>query len=411
MTRIVAGALGGRRIAAPPGAGTRPTSDRVREALFSALEAEVDLAAPASPTCTPAPARSGWRRCPAGRRARAAGRVRPAGRPGGPGRTSPRSGRRRRARLVAGKVATVLRGRPRGDPYDVVFADPPYAVPDEEITAMLAALVDGGWLAAGRGGGGRAVAARAGAGHLGGGRHRRAQPPVRRDHPLVRSPPSQVEEACGEACRLSGSFDPVTNGHLDIIGRASRLFDEVIVARAGQPVEEGLFTVEERIDMLARGDRRRTPTCGSSRSRACWSTSAGPSEAERGGQGPAGGQRLRLRAADGPDEHRAGRRGDAVHADQPAVLVPLLQPGQGRGQVGRRRLRRTCPTWSRAGWPTGCAGMTGSDGRGRRVAGAGAASDRLAGRPRRGLWHASWVRAMNSASSRASGRSADERQE
>ena len=44
MTRIVAGTLGGRRIAAPPGAGTRPTSDRVREALFSAVQAEVDLA-------------------------------------------------------------------------------------------------------------------------------------------------------------------------------------------------------------------------------------------------------------------------------------------------------------------------------------------------------------------------------
>ena len=43
MTRIVAGTLGGRRIAAPPGAGTRPTSDRVREALFSAVQAEVDL--------------------------------------------------------------------------------------------------------------------------------------------------------------------------------------------------------------------------------------------------------------------------------------------------------------------------------------------------------------------------------
>jgi 16S rRNA G966 N2-methylase RsmD len=42
----------------------------------------------------------------------------------------------------------VLAAGPDGDPYDVVFADPPYAVPDEEITAMLAALVDGGWLAA-----------------------------------------------------------------------------------------------------------------------------------------------------------------------------------------------------------------------------------------------------------------------
>jgi 16S rRNA G966 N2-methylase RsmD len=41
----------------------------------------------------------------------------------------------------------VLAAGPDGEPYDVVFADPPYAVPDEEITALLAALVDGGWLA------------------------------------------------------------------------------------------------------------------------------------------------------------------------------------------------------------------------------------------------------------------------
>ncbi|MCE1178846.1 MAG: 16S rRNA (guanine(966)-N(2))-methyltransferase RsmD [Micrococcales bacterium] len=39
MTRIIAGAAGGRRIETPPGSGTRPTSDRVREALFSRLEA------------------------------------------------------------------------------------------------------------------------------------------------------------------------------------------------------------------------------------------------------------------------------------------------------------------------------------------------------------------------------------
>src|SRR3954451_6103839 len=43
MTRIIAGAHGGRRLAAPAGALTRPTSDRVREALFSALEALTDL--------------------------------------------------------------------------------------------------------------------------------------------------------------------------------------------------------------------------------------------------------------------------------------------------------------------------------------------------------------------------------
>jgi pantetheine-phosphate adenylyltransferase len=47
-----------------------------------------------------------------------------------------------------------------------------------------------------------------------------------------------------------GSFDPVTNGHLDIVGRASRLFDEVIVAVLVNQSKTGLFTVDERIDML-----------------------------------------------------------------------------------------------------------------------------------------------------------------
>ncbi|HQY97546.1 MAG TPA: RsmD family RNA methyltransferase, partial [Phycicoccus sp.] len=39
MTRIIAGRAGGRTLRTPPGSGTRPTSDRVREALFSALQA------------------------------------------------------------------------------------------------------------------------------------------------------------------------------------------------------------------------------------------------------------------------------------------------------------------------------------------------------------------------------------
>src|SRR5690348_7456556 len=43
LTRIIAGDYGGRRLAAPAGATTRPTSDRVREALFSALESMTDL--------------------------------------------------------------------------------------------------------------------------------------------------------------------------------------------------------------------------------------------------------------------------------------------------------------------------------------------------------------------------------
>ncbi|GLX02626.1 pantetheine-phosphate adenylyltransferase [Microtetraspora sp. NBRC 16547] len=47
-----------------------------------------------------------------------------------------------------------------------------------------------------------------------------------------------------------GSFDPVTNGHLDIIGRTSRLYDEVVVAVLINIEKTGLFTVEERIEML-----------------------------------------------------------------------------------------------------------------------------------------------------------------
>jgi pantetheine-phosphate adenylyltransferase len=47
-----------------------------------------------------------------------------------------------------------------------------------------------------------------------------------------------------------GSFDPVTNGHLDIIGRGSRLFDEVIVAVLVNQSKSGLFTIEERLEML-----------------------------------------------------------------------------------------------------------------------------------------------------------------
>lgn len=47
-----------------------------------------------------------------------------------------------------------------------------------------------------------------------------------------------------------GSFDPPTYGHLDLIGRAYKLFDTFIVAVAHNPDKKGLFTVDERIEML-----------------------------------------------------------------------------------------------------------------------------------------------------------------
>jgi pantetheine-phosphate adenylyltransferase len=47
-----------------------------------------------------------------------------------------------------------------------------------------------------------------------------------------------------------GSFDPVTNGHLDVIDRARKLFDEVIVAVAHNDQKQPLFTLEERLEFL-----------------------------------------------------------------------------------------------------------------------------------------------------------------
>ncbi|MCH7763670.1 MAG: pantetheine-phosphate adenylyltransferase [Candidatus Marinimicrobia bacterium] len=47
-----------------------------------------------------------------------------------------------------------------------------------------------------------------------------------------------------------GTFDPITNGHLDIAERASKLFDELIIVVASNPDKDPLFSVDERMDMI-----------------------------------------------------------------------------------------------------------------------------------------------------------------
>ena len=47
-----------------------------------------------------------------------------------------------------------------------------------------------------------------------------------------------------------GTFDPVTNGHLDLIERGSRLFTELVVLVAGNPMKTPIFTAEERVDLI-----------------------------------------------------------------------------------------------------------------------------------------------------------------
>ena len=51
-------------------------------------------------------------------------------------------------------------------------------------------------------------------------------------------------------CVCPGSYDPVTNGHVDVVTRASRLFDEVVVAILHNPSKEGTFSVPERTRLL-----------------------------------------------------------------------------------------------------------------------------------------------------------------
>jgi 16S rRNA (guanine966-N2)-methyltransferase len=146
MTRIVAGFLGGRRLAAPTGAQTRPTSDRVREALFSALESLTpidrarfaDLYAGSGAVGLEAYSRGAEHvlLVESDPKAARVARGNIAALDAAPA-----------VQLAAGRVDRVLATGPADGAYDIVFADPPYAVPGEEITAMLAALVDGGWLA------------------------------------------------------------------------------------------------------------------------------------------------------------------------------------------------------------------------------------------------------------------------
>ena len=56
-------------------------------------------------------------------------------------------------------------------------------------------------------------------------------------------------------CLYPGSFDPVTNGHMDIIRRAAGLFDQVIVGVLHNPEKRGCFPVEKRVEMLKKACR------------------------------------------------------------------------------------------------------------------------------------------------------------
>ncbi|WP_276319303.1 16S rRNA (guanine(966)-N(2))-methyltransferase RsmD [Streptomyces griseoviridis] len=148
MTRVIAGVAGGRRLAVPPGTGTRPTSDRAREGLFSTWESllggplagerVLDLYAGSGAIGLEALSRGAGHTLLVEADARAVRvikeNVRGIGLPG--------------AEVRAGKAEQVVRTGPPARPYDIVFLDPPYAVSDDDLREILLTLRTGGWLAA-----------------------------------------------------------------------------------------------------------------------------------------------------------------------------------------------------------------------------------------------------------------------
>jgi 16S rRNA (guanine966-N2)-methyltransferase len=147
MTRIIAGAAGGRRLATAPGRTTRPTSDRTREGLFATVlavcggldgAAVADLYAGSGAVGLEALSRGAAEVMLVESDPRAAQVIRD--NIAGIGLAG--------ARLVTGKVERVLAQGPDGArPRDFVFADPPYALDAGEVERMLAALLRCGWLA------------------------------------------------------------------------------------------------------------------------------------------------------------------------------------------------------------------------------------------------------------------------
>lgn len=134
MTRIIAGAARGRQLKVPP-AGTRPTSDRVREALFSSLDSAggydtvLDLYAGSGALGLEALSRGARRVTLVERDRRTAAIIEAnATAVGLPG-----------AEVVASDVGSFL-ARPAEPAYDLVFLDPPYDLSEEDLAGDLAAL-------------------------------------------------------------------------------------------------------------------------------------------------------------------------------------------------------------------------------------------------------------------------------
>lgn len=145
MIRIVSGTLRGRKLHVPQ-AGARPTSERVRAAIFDALRGHIDLAGARVLDLYAGSGALGVEAISRG--AETAVLVEHAPIAVRALRANIASlGLDERVRIQAGKVRQVLAGPAPARPYDLVLADPPYDIGGEEVEDVLAKLVAGGWLA------------------------------------------------------------------------------------------------------------------------------------------------------------------------------------------------------------------------------------------------------------------------
>ncbi|SDJ71709.1 16S rRNA (guanine(966)-N(2))-methyltransferase RsmD [Streptomyces indicus] len=147
MTRVIAGSARGRRLSVPPGNGTRPTSDRAREGLFSTWQSLIggpldgervlDLYGGSGAVGLEALSRGAGHALLVESDARAVRTIREnvksLGLPG--------------AEVRAGKAEQTVAGPAPSAPYDIVFLDPPYAVTDDDLREILLTLAAQGWLA------------------------------------------------------------------------------------------------------------------------------------------------------------------------------------------------------------------------------------------------------------------------
>jgi 16S rRNA (guanine966-N2)-methyltransferase len=146
VTRIISGSARGRRLQTPPGASTRPTSDRIREALFSRLEhrgllegtSVLDLYAGSGALGLEAASRGAGLVLLVESNKHAAQVI----------RSNVDTVGCRGVRVVNDTVErTLAAGPPAGVHIDLVLIDPPYDLAEESLSAVLTALVERGWLA------------------------------------------------------------------------------------------------------------------------------------------------------------------------------------------------------------------------------------------------------------------------